>query len=133
MASMKIIRFHATADGGSRFQEIEIPIDQPRVDSFGNTLRQSAAFASPGVRFVELPRGLDQSWHNAPARQIVFVLSGVLEVGTTDGEARRWGPGAAFMPYDVSGKGHTTRVLEGPALVAFIQLPEGFDVERWAG
>jgi hypothetical protein len=129
---MKIIRFHAAGDGGSRFEEIEVPIDEPRIDKFGNTLRQSGAFAAPSVRFVELPRGLDQSWHNAPARQIVLVLCGVVEVGTTDGETRRWGPGAAFLPDDVSGKGHTTRVLEGPALVAFIQLPEGFDLERWA-
>lgn len=130
---MKIIRFHATDDGGSLFEEIEIPIDKPRINKFGSAMRQSDAFASPSVRFVELPGGLDQGWHNAPARQIVCVLSGTVEVGTTDGEKRRWGPGAAFMPYDVSGKGHTTRVIEGPALAAYIQLPEGFDVEQWSG
>jgi hypothetical protein len=128
---MKITRFHATDDGGSRFQEIEIPVEKPRTDKFGNTMHQSGVFTSPGVLFVALPRDLDQSWHNAPARQIVFVLSGTVEVGTTDGETRRWGPGSAFMPYDVSGKGHTTRVIEGPATVAFIQLPEGLDVENW--
>ena len=73
---MKITRFHATADGESRFQEIEVPINERRPDQFGHTILQSGAWASPSIRFVELPAGLDQSWHHAPARQIVVVLSG---------------------------------------------------------
>ncbi|HVA69061.1 MAG TPA: hypothetical protein VNF45_07080 [Candidatus Binataceae bacterium] len=130
---MKLIRFHATKDGGSRFQEIEAPITEARKDSFGNTLHQSSAFASPSVRFVELPAGLDQSWHNAPARQIVVVLSGTVEVATSDNERRRHSVGQAFIADDVAGKGHLTRVIDGPARVMFVQLPENFDVERWSG
>ena len=38
-----------------------------------------------GSTFVELPEGLDQTWHPASRRQIVVVLSGLLEVTTTDG------------------------------------------------
>lgn len=129
---MKITRFHATEDGGSRFQEIELPVNLERLDAFGNLMHQSNAFTSPSVRFVELPRGLDQSWHHAPARQIVFVLSGVVEVGTSDKEKRRWSAGAAFIPDDLTGKGHLTRVLEGPALLAFIELPPDFDFDRWS-
>jgi hypothetical protein len=78
-------------DSGSRFEEIELPVTEPRPDPFGNVMHQSNAFSSPSVRFVELPRGLDQSWHHAPARQIVFVLSRVVEVGTSDNEKRLWG------------------------------------------
>ena len=129
---MKITRFYATEDGGSRFQEIELPVNLERLDAFGNLMHQSNAFTSPSVRFVELPRGLDQSWHHAPARQIVFVLSGVVEVGTSDNEKRRWSAGAAFIPDDLTGKGHLTRVLEGHALLAFIELPSDFDFDRWS-
>lgn len=129
---MKLIRFHATADGGSRFEEIEVPVDQPRTDIFGNTMHQSNAFISPSVRFVELPEGLDQGWHNAPARQLVFVLSGTVEVGTTDGEKRRWSAGAAFIPDDLSGKGHTTVAVNGPAMLVFVELPAGFDFDKWS-
>jgi hypothetical protein len=132
VASMKITRFYATEDGGSRFQEIELPVNLERLDAFGNLMHQSNAFTSPSVRFVELPRGLDQSWHHAPARQIVFVLSGVVEVGTSNNEKRRWSAGAAFIPDDLTGKGHLTRVLEGPALLAFIELPPDFDFDRWS-
>ena len=129
---MKITRFHATDDGGSRFQEIDLPINQDRIDPFGNVLHQSNAFSSPSVRFVELPRNLDQSWHHAPARQIVFVLSGTVEVTTTDNQTRQWGAGSAFIPDDLSGKGHLTRVIDGPATLAFIELPANFDFARWS-
>jgi quercetin dioxygenase-like cupin family protein len=131
-ASMRVTRFYATNDGESRFEEIEVPIDQPYTDEFANVYHLSNPFDSPSVRIVEFPRGLTQGWHKAPARQIVFVLSGVLEVGTSDNETRRWGAGEVFIADDVSGKGHTTHVLEGPAHVAFIQLPHTFDCDRWS-
>src|SRR5271168_3507068 len=120
---MKIIRFHTTPEGESRFQEVELPITQPRKDTFGFTMHQSDAFASASVRFVELPAGLDQGWHHAPARQIVVLLTGKVEVGTSDGQKRQWNPGSAFIADDLTGKGHTTRVIEGPAQVMFVQLP----------
>lgn len=129
---MKIIRFHATPEGESRFQEIEVPIDQPRPNSSGAVLLQSNVWPSPGVRLVELPAGLDQPWHHAPARQIVMVLAGVVEVETTDGQKRRAGTGQAFIADDLTGRGHSTRVIDGPARVMFVELPDGFDVTRWS-
>ncbi len=129
---MKVTRFYATNDGESRFEELEVPIDRPYTDEFANVYHLSNAFDSPSVRLVELPQGLTQAWHKAPARQIVFVLSGVIEIRTSDNQTRRWGTGEVFIADDVSGKGHTTRVLEGPAHVAFIQLPHNFDCDRWS-
>jgi quercetin dioxygenase-like cupin family protein len=130
---MKITRFHATAEGESRFEEVEIPINDPRHDAFGFLMHQSGAFASPSVRFVELPAGLDQGWHHAPARQIVVLLKGTMEVGTSDGQKRQWSAGSAVIADDLTGKGHVTRVIEGPAVVMFVQLPEQFDVGTWKG
>jgi quercetin dioxygenase-like cupin family protein len=129
---MKITRFHATDNGESRFQELEVPINQPRPDNFGHTLMQSNAWPSPNIRFVELPAGLDQSWHHAPASQIVVVLSGEVEVGTSDGEKRRCTAGHAFIADDLTGKGHLTRVVSGPANVMFVELPKNFDFARWS-
>ena len=57
----------------------------------------------------------------------------MVEVGTSDNEKRRWGAGSAFIPDDLSGKGHLTRVIEGPAMLAFIELPPDFDFDRWSG
>ncbi|HUN57046.1 MAG TPA: hypothetical protein VMU41_02950 [Candidatus Binataceae bacterium] len=128
---MKVTRFFATAEGESRFEEVEIPITDPRRDEFGFVMHQSGAFTSPSIRFVELPVGLDQGWHHAPARQIVVLLKGTMEVGTSDGQKRQWSAGTAVIADDLTGKGHVTRVIEGPALVMFVQLPDNFDVASW--
>lgn len=126
---MKITRFVATPDGGSRFEEIGIPISTPRQDADGHTLMLSNAYTSPGVCFVDLPEGLNQDWHQAPTRQIVVVLSGTVEVTTTDGETRRWSAGEAFIAADVSGRGHRTRTVGGPARLLFAPLPADFSIE----
>jgi quercetin dioxygenase-like cupin family protein len=127
---MRIIRFVTTSDGGSRFEDLNIPFPQPYVDEFGNTYHLTRAFAASGV-IVDLPHGLNQDWHVAPSRQIVVVLCGRLEVETTDGQVRRWGPGDMFMADDPKGKGHRTRVIEGPAKLVFLRLGDEFDPMEW--
>lgn len=117
-----VTRFYTTSDGGSAFDEVEIPIENESLDSWGNLLRTSDRFDSSGVQLFEAPEGGFQDWHNAPRRQLCIVMSGIWEIGTTDGELRRWGPGEAFLPDDVEGKGHTSRVLEGPVRILFIPL-----------
>jgi len=129
---MKLIRFHTIEDGASHFQEIEVPTSQSQPSSAGGILKQSTVWPSPGIRFVELPAGLDQSWHHAPARQIVVVLSGCVEVETSDHEKRRCVAGQAFIADDLTGTGHSTRVIGGPATVMFVELPAGFNVEKWS-
>lgn len=129
---MKITRFSTTEEGVSRFVEVDIPTPNERKDADGHTLRFSNTYASPTVSFGELPEGMSQSWHNAPARQIVVVLSGTLEVEVADKQTRRWGPGGAFLADDVTGKGHLTRTIGGPVRVMFAPLPPNFDVTKWA-
>jgi quercetin dioxygenase-like cupin family protein len=127
---MRIIRFVETSEGGSRFEDLEIPFPQPYVDEFGNTYHLTRPFTSNGV-IVDMPQGLNQDWHVAPSRQIVIVLAGRLQVETTDGTVHRWGPGDMFMADDPGGKGHRTRVLEGPAKLVFLRLGDGFDPLEW--
>lgn len=129
---MLVTRFYTTEEGGSAFDEIEIPFDREIEDGHGNTIRLSNAFDSANVRFLTMPVGLEQDWHVAPARQLVMVLEGRWEVCTTDGGCCAWGPGEVFMPYDVDGRGHTARVLEGPVRLLFVPLPEGFDLQTWS-
>src|SRR2546430_17614970 len=130
---MKITRFYATANGESRFTEIDIPIEHAQPDADGNTLRFSNAYVSPNVRFAELPEGMVQGWHHAPARQIVEVLSGVLEVGTSDNQTRRWLAGEPFLADALTRKGHTTQRVGRPRAVAFTRLTEGLFMDRSAG
>jgi hypothetical protein len=130
---MRIVRFFDTADGGSRFEEVEIAFPQPHTDEFGNTYQLTKAFGPESALFAELPQGLDQDWHVAPSRQLVFVTSGLLEVETTDGQRRRWSTGGLFMADDPRGQGHRTRVIEGPARLLFLRVPEDFRLAEWSG
>jgi hypothetical protein len=129
---MKITRFSTTNEGVSRFTEVDIPTMNERKDEDGHVLRLSNAYTSPSVLFAELPEGMSQNWHNAPARQIVVVLSGTLEVEVADKQKRQWGPGGAFLADDVNGKGHLTRTVGGPVRVMFAPLPPNFDITKWA-
>ncbi len=129
---MRITRFFETADGGSSFEDVDVAFKHPRQDDFGHTLHLTSAIAAPDAVLVELPSGLDQGWHNAPQRQLVLVLEGTVEVETTDREKRRWTRGGLFAAEDVGGKGHLTRVLEGPARLLFVQVPDDFAVADWS-
>jgi quercetin dioxygenase-like cupin family protein len=130
---MRITRFFETPDGGSRFEEVDLAIPQPHTDQFGNTYHLSKPLTPLNGVIVELPHGLDQDWHVAPNRQIVFVLRGVLEVQTTDGEKRQWRAGGMFMADDPRGKGHQTRVVEGPAQLLFLRMSDDFGFKKWIG
>lgn len=128
---MHVTRFYTTSDGGSSFDELQVPLSQELTDRDGNALRFSDPFASPAVRVYEAPSGTFQDWHNAPTRQICIMLEGVWEIGTTDGQKRRWGAGEVFMPDTVEGTGHTSEVLEGPVRMVFIPVPEEVDISGW--
>ena len=126
---MEVVRFVATAEGGSRFTTFDVPLESK--DSLGFTIRASNGFSSPNVSFVELPEGADAGWHGATARRIGIVLSGVLEVETGDGEQRQWRAGELFLADDEAGR-HATRVVEGPVRLVFIPFPVNFVIEKWS-
>ena len=128
---MRLTRFYTTPDGGSSFDELEMPLSPPATDAWGNASRFSPPFDAPAVRVFEIAAGAFQDWHNAPRRQICIMLQGIWEVGTTDGQKRRWGPGEAFLPADVDGKGHTSEVIEGPVRILFVPLPDALDIDAW--
>jgi len=50
-------------------------------------------------------------------------LAGQLELGFKDGTSKRLNPGEATLAEDLSGPGHTTRVVgSGPAITAVVPL-----------
>ena len=69
-----------------------------------------------------LAAGYDSDWHPPRARQFVVVCSGTMELTVSDGEVRRFGPGAIFFVEDMTGKGHQTRAI-GDDAVAFATMP----------
>jgi redox-sensitive bicupin YhaK (pirin superfamily) len=120
---MKIVRFASASNGGSQFVEVDIPIDKASTDAFGNTVHRSAILPAQSTMVTEMPEGLYQDWHPASRRQLLFVLSGTLEVETSDGKKHQCSSGDVFLADDVGSSGHRTRTIGGPARVLFVHLP----------
>jgi len=59
------------------------------------------------------------------------VLSGTLEVVTSDNQKQQWQAGEFFIADDLTGKGHLTRAVGGSAFLVQVQFPQNFDLRRW--
>ena len=125
---MKITRFIPTPDGGSQFVEADIPIDNAATNAFGHVIHRSAVLPAQSTMLGEMPEGLNQDWHPASRRQLVIVLSGTVEVETSDGSKKRWSNGEMFLADDVGSRGHRTRTIGGPARVLFVHLPADLSI-----
>jgi hypothetical protein len=119
---MKIVRFASAPSGGSQFVELDIPIDNASTDAFGNIVHRSAILPTQSAMVTEMPEGLYQDWHPASRRQLLFVLSGILEIETTDGKKLQCSSGDVFLADDVGSSGHRSRTIGGPARVLFVHL-----------
>ncbi|MFN0146887.1 MAG: hypothetical protein ACKVT1_10265 [Dehalococcoidia bacterium] len=124
---MRIIRFFTGDDNETHFEELEIPLDA------GEFVNRSGRIPVEDVMFLDnnAAPGQPGTFHNAPQRQFVVMLSGVHEVTAASGESRRWGPGEIFLPDDTTGHGHLTAVIEPPVRYLFIKLPDDFDASQY--
>lgn len=73
-------------------------------------------------RFYTFGPGWIGELHPAPTRQFLALLSGEVEVETTDGTIRRFGPGDLVLLEDTSGRGHVTRNT-GDGYTTFLVVP----------
>lgn len=128
---LEVDRFRSRADGTSEFVRAHIPWAHKVTTEDGGAARLSDSFASPNVKLLQLPGGLEQEPHPAPEPQIVVVLSGRIEVETTgDRQVKSWGAGEFFIASDHDGIGHSTRVRGGPVTLLFVPLGDT-DLEAW--
>lgn len=78
-----------------------------------------------GIQFRSAPPGNFIDWHPAPRRQFVITISGEVEIGLGDGAVHRFGPGHVNLAEDLTGRGHTTRVVGNtPRVTATIPLAD---------
>ena len=112
---MPIVRLYSGSDGQSHVEELD-PAKHPEL---------TALHAAKGVVFRTTPPGHFHDWHNAPRRQFVITLAGEVEIGLADGSVHRYGPGHVTLAEDLTGKGHTTRVVgDQPRLSVTIPLAD---------
>ena len=124
---MQITRVYTGDDNQSHFETIDVPLGESRYGSL------SELFEAEGVIFRETPVGGELDFHNAPRRQFVVTLSGLVEIECGDGATRQLGAGEILLADDTTGQGHITRDLEGPRRSLFIPLSEDFNVDRLRG
>ena len=114
-----IVRNYTGEDGKSHFEEITLAFE-----AYAGVREWTALQGATGVRFVRWPAGFFLDWHNAPRRQYVIVLSGQVEVGVEE-ETKRLEAGDVALEEDLTGQGHTARVVGGhPLLLAVVPLEE---------
>jgi quercetin dioxygenase-like cupin family protein len=73
-------------------------------------------------RFYSFEPGWVGELHPAPTRQFLALLSGTVEMETTDGMVRQFRAGDLVLLEDTSGKGHLTRNI-GDGFSTFLVVP----------
>ena len=126
---MRVTRVYATDDGGSAFEDVDIELtDRGMVGKLSERVRAS------DVAFRENSPDYDWDWHCAPARQLIVLLDGAIEIEVTSGEKRAFGGGDVLLVEDTSGRGHRTRTTDGRSRRSlFIRLPADVQLPRRAG
>jgi quercetin dioxygenase-like cupin family protein len=110
---MAIFRLYAGVDGKSCIED----------QSVSSHPMLTTPLATTHIVFNHMPVGTFIDWHPAPRRQYVIILSGQLEIGLGDGTVRRFGAGDARLVEDLTGTGHTTRVVGAePVVTAVVPL-----------
>ena len=109
-----ITRLYTSDDGQSHFEDLDTPKGGEEI---------VALKAGADMTFRRSPDGHFVDWHNAPRRQYVITISGQMEIVIGDGTVRKFGPGDVLLAEDLTGKGHTTRVVGGPRVSVSVPLP----------
>lgn len=124
MTAVRHLRTVSTADGGSRFAELDIELAPEVFAPPAAPFDVSEPIPAHRVRFYSAPPGWEGDWHPTPTRQLYVQLRGVLEVTTSDGDCRNITPGQVILLEDETGRGHLSRVIGGQASEGvFVQLP----------
>ncbi len=112
---MASIRLYSGDDGESHIEEVDLAShpDWTKLHS------------AKGIVFRGVQPGFFSDWHVAPRRQYIITLSGEAEIGLADGTIHRLGPGDVNLAEDLTGRGHTTRVVgDVPRVTATVQLDD---------
>src|SRR6476661_3148935 len=107
MEALKITRIYSDANGDSHFENISIPLH-----SGGTIGYLSEKYKVENLIFRKVIPSYDYDFHNAPSKQFIVLLNGIIEIETSLGEKRNFGAGEILQVEDITGKGHRTRNLE---------------------
>lgn len=117
---MQVVRIYTGDDRESHIEDLELPYRRLAAGYVETALQ-----AAKGVRFYSIPPGHFSDWHTAPCRQYVITLEGDVEIGLGDGTKRVFRAGDVELVEDVTGRGHTARVLGSkPRVMIAVELAD---------
>ncbi len=105
---MEITQVSCNQAGESFFEEVKIDLAE-----HGLIGRLSQDFSVKSLVFRENSPGYDYSWHTAPRRQYIVLLSGAISIEVSSGEIREFYQGDVFIVADTTGKGHKSKSIDG--------------------
>ena len=103
-----VIRLYTGSDGMSHFERVEMKL---ALVPGWNGIEESEPVAMAKSHFIRSKPGYFSDWHNADVRRYVLTISGRAEIEVAGGEKFVAEPGQVVLAEDLTGKGHTFRVL----------------------
>jgi hypothetical protein len=117
-------RIYADQQGGSHFDTVTIEQSLARAAPPAAPFYVSDDRPASKYRFYSFEPGWIGELHPAPTRQFLALMSGAVEMETTDGTLRRLGPGDLVLLEDTSGTGHLTRnISNGYSTFLVVPVP----------
>ena len=109
-------RLYTGADGLSHVEQVDVKFFP--VAGAPATAEQSEPVKTSKSYIVRLAPSFFEDWHNADVRRYVLVISGRAEIEVAGGQKFSAGPGQICIAEDLTGKGHTFRVVGTDDFVA---------------
>jgi hypothetical protein len=120
-APVKVTRLYTGEDGLSHFEQVSVKFSA--VPGAPNAVEQSEPISMKKSYVVRIAPGFFEGWHNADARRYVITISGRAEVEVANGQKLIAQPGQVVLAEDLTGKGHTFRVLgESDWVALFVDM-----------
>ena len=104
MEAYTITRIYSDGNGDSHFETVSVPLNDNGEIGFISEAQKAGT-----ISFRKVISSYDYDFHNAPARQYIILMDGVIEIETSLGEKRYFKGGDILLVEDTEGKGHKTR------------------------
>jgi hypothetical protein len=121
---MRYVELYADPAGETHFKPGMIELNEADYRPPAPLMFVSHAYPTSALQFVRLPKGWSGQDIHPPHQQFLLCLEGQLEITASDGEKRTFGPGAALLMEDTTGKGHRSHVKGSQDWVAAV-IPLG--------